>query len=472
MNRNTARPQKRGLAKNLCGALSLGAPPNRFATHCSQAIFKPHPSSFVATIVAAAVALFGCTGTKQKDPLAEQITAQHVTRREAGAEAYARYCALCHGRDATGYAADNAPSLISSTFLETASNDFLAKAIREGRPGTAMSGYGKGRGGPLDDDGIDAIITFLRDGNASATRLSSAPVLGDIERGEAIFEAKCQTCHGTQARRGTAIQLTNPTLLGTASDAFLRYAVVHGRPGTPMPAFGGMLTESEIDDVVAAVRSWASPAATARQGLPEPPLGPVVINPGAPHPNFTLRDGLYVAADDVKRALDEKKRIIIIDARAVPDWYSSHIPGSISVPYYLFNRLDDLPRDGTWITAYCACPHHASGTVIAELRKRGFQKTAILDEGILVWKQRGYPIEGETPPPGQAAMPNKSAPSFDTAPGLLRQPSAEEPFGPPWPPSRPSNMQPTLPRIPIALPRNVAAPHPRTDPPNVAAPHK
>ena len=51
--------------------------------------------------------------------------------------------------------------------------------------------------------------------------------------------------------------------------------------------------------------------------------------------------------DDVKRALDEKKRIVIIDARAAPDWYSSHIPGSISVPYYLFDRLDSLPRDGT-----------------------------------------------------------------------------------------------------------------------------
>ena len=51
----------------------------------------------------------------------------------------------------------------------------------------------------------------------------------------------------------------------------------------------------------------------------------------------------------------------------MPDWYGGHIPGSISVPYYLFDRLDDLPKDGTWIMAYCACPHHASGVIVAEL---------------------------------------------------------------------------------------------------------
>lgn len=372
--------------------------------------------------------VLGCAGSPVNEAPFEEAAIRKEARREAGAEAYQRYCALCHGRDAKGYAADNAPSLVSSTFLETASNDFLAKAIREGRPGTAMSGYSKGRGGPLDDDAIDAIITHLRDRNPAPLPLPSAPVLGDAARGEAVFEASCKGCHGTRTVRGNAVQLTNATLLGTASDAFLRHAVVHGRPGTPMPAFGGVLSESDIDDVVTAMRSWATPAAAARQGLPEPPRGPAVINPQGKHPDFTLRAGLYVPIDDVKRALDEKQRIVIIDARAVPDWYSSHIPGSISVPYYLFDRLDDLPRDGTWITAYCACPHHASGTVVAELRKRGFTKTAILDEGVLVWKQRGYPLETEPSPVPDAPFPRLDLPS--PRPTLNRPLLARPPFGP------------------------------------------
>ena len=353
----------------------------------------------IGALISLAGGLLGCAAGAPADVQFDELAARREARRDVGAQAYVKYCALCHGRDAKGYAADNAPSLVSSTFLETASNGFLAKAIREGRPGTAMSGYGKGRGGPLDDDGIDAIITYLRDHNPSSTVLSASPVLGDAARGEAVYEAACKGCHGTRTTRGTAVQLSNPTLLGTASDAFLRHAVVQGRPGTPMPAFGGILIESDIDDVVAAIRSWATPAAAARQNLPEPPRGPAIIHPQGKNPDFTLRTGLYVPIDDVKKALDEGKRMVIIDARAVPDWYGGHIPGSISVPYYLFDRLDDLPKDGTWIMAYCACPHHASGEVVAELRKRGFPKTAILDEGILVWKQRGYPMESEPPPP-------------------------------------------------------------------------
>lgn len=124
-------------------------------------------------------------------------------------------------------------------------------------------------------------------------------------------------------------------------------------------------------------------------------MGPVVINPGGKHPEFTLRGDRYVSIEQVKDALEAKQRIVIIDARATSDWLTMHIPGSVSVPYYLFSRLDEMPRDGTWITAYCACPHHASGVVVDELRKRGFKRTAVLDEGILEWKKRAYPTEGD-----------------------------------------------------------------------------
>ncbi len=130
-----------------------------------------------------------------------------------------------------------------------------------------------------------------------------------------------------------------------------------------------------------------------------------MINPKGPSPEFTLKADRFIPIDDVKRALDEKRRIVIIDARASSDWLTMHIPGSISVPYYAFARLDTLPRDGTWITAYCACPHHASGAVVDELRRRGFTHTAVLDEGILEWKKRGYPIAGQPPAQADAGAP-------------------------------------------------------------------
>jgi cytochrome c oxidase cbb3-type subunit 3/ubiquinol-cytochrome c reductase cytochrome c subunit len=55
------------------------------------------------------------------------------------------------------------------------------------------------------------------------------------------------------------------------------------------------------------------------------------------------------------------------------------------------------------VLAYCACPHHASGAVVDELRKRGYAHTAVIDEGVLVWKERGYPMTGSetTSPDGK-----------------------------------------------------------------------
>lgn len=332
----------------------------------------------------------------------EPIAAQRDERFAAGAAAWAKYCALCHGRDANGYAADHAPSLVSPTFLESASDELIARGIREGRPGTAMAAYGKGRGGPLGEDDITALITFLRDRGAAPVPpppLSRAPVAGDPARGQTIYDAHCKSCHGTRTDRGNAVHLANAALLSAASDAFLRHAIVHGRPGTPMPAFAGALAEDEIDDAVALLRSWATPVRPEHKPPPEPPpLGEVVIHPAGKAPDFTLRDGLYVPIDQVKKALDDKRRIVIIDARAPSDWFTGRIPGSISVPYYAFARLDSVPKDGTWVTAYCACPHHASGAVIAELRKRGYPNTAILDEGILEWKKRGYPVASDPAP--------------------------------------------------------------------------
>src|SRR5688500_2642951 len=59
-----------------------------------------------------------------------------------GARSYEHYCALCHAKDGSGYAADNAPSLVSKTFLESASDEFIAAGIRLGRPNTPMAAYG------------------------------------------------------------------------------------------------------------------------------------------------------------------------------------------------------------------------------------------------------------------------------------------------------------------------------------------
>ena len=48
-----------------------------------------------------------------------------------------------------------------------------------------------------------------------------------------------------------------------------------------------------------------------------------------------------------------------------------------------------LPKD-TWLVCYCACPHAESGQLAGKLGAHGFTKVTVLDEGLGVWKNRGY----------------------------------------------------------------------------------
>jgi cytochrome c oxidase cbb3-type subunit 3 len=335
-----------------------------------------------------------------------------AARIQAGRALYARYCELCHAADGTGYAADEAPSLVSPTFLATADDAFIARGIRLGRPNTAMAAYGKSRGGPLEDAQIAAIVAFLRSKGPAAAALPKYEVTGSAARGAAVYSSECRKCHGTDKKPGKAPQLHNAELLAAASPAFLRHAIVHGRPPTRMPAFEKRLTARQIDDVVAWLMSLRTIPPSAREidGAAPDDLPPIV-HPDGKAPEFSLREGRFVSAEQVARALEEKRRMILIDARSPSDWIQFHIPGAIPIPYYDTAKLDRVPNDGTWVIAYCACPHHASGEVVDALRRRGFPKAAVLDEGILFWRQKGYPLAGVAVSPAAPQRErNKPAP--------------------------------------------------------------
>ncbi|HET6283078.1 MAG TPA: c-type cytochrome [Polyangia bacterium] len=324
-----------------------------------------------------------------------------------GSQVYANLCATCHGASGNGYVADNAPSLRSPTFLGSASDAFLIAGIARGRPGTAMAGYARAVGGPLDPGDVNALVAYLRDGGPPRLELPPDAVAGDPKAGKVTYQTMCARCHGTQTQRSTAIHLANPILLETASDAFLRWATVEGRPPTSMVPWKDTLRPQQIDDVVAYLRSMAVSAGVTPPPPPPsaPRRGPIVINPRGRHATFVPRDDRFVSIDQLKEALDKKRRLIIADARAPSDWLRLHIVGAISTPYYDPKSLDDLPNDGTWILAYCGCPHHLSGDVVDALRKRGYRHTAIIDEGIYAWQQKGYPVVTAPDQPPSPAPP-------------------------------------------------------------------
>lgn len=316
---------------------------------------------------------------------------------------YQKYCSLCHGDDREGGAADYAPSLRSSSLMSItqkprANFNFLVHTISYGRSGTAMAPYAKDQGGPLDEGDIEALVQWLHEMSdvKKVVELSPDPVAGNTVLGKKLYDERCTRCHGIHGEGITAPALANPVFLATASDAFLRYTMSEGRDGTRMAAYKDSLGNKEIDALTSYLRSraagWNAPVGIK---LTQTETTNYILNPSSKAPVFTLREGLYISAEQLLKALKGNSRMIILDARSKAAWHQSHIPGSISVPYYqeTDSIVKYIPKDSTWIVAYCACPHAASTVVINKLRELGYHNTAVLDEGILVWVERRYPVQ-------------------------------------------------------------------------------
>lgn len=348
---------------------------------------------WIAALVAALVSS-ACRCERRSDESPE------VTR---GRQVYGEMCALCHGADGEGYAADEAPRLAHASFLGTVSDDYLRAAIIEGRDGTTMSAWSSRHGGPLEDADVDALIAFMRSWHdGEKPKLDESPLRGSASRGSLLYGKHCESCHGKRGRKGRFVDIGNPQLLEKASNGFLRHAIRHGRPGTEMKAWGDELPPTGVDDLVALLRSWEKPGAPKRAEAPKKPppipLGPVPLNPKGPEPKGFQKTPKYTKVDVVKRQLDRGAKLAFLDARASSDYLREHIAGAVSVPFYGADEyIDQLPKDA-WLVCYCACPHAASVKLAKKLLAEGFTKVTVLDEGINVWKSKGYPMsKGEKP---------------------------------------------------------------------------
>ena len=79
----------------------------------------------------------------------------------------------------------------------------------------------------------------------------------DAERREALIHLlrhDCGSCHGMTLNGGLGPPLTAPALEGK-TEASLEATILHGRPGTPMPPWRGLLSDDEVHWLVHALKS-------------------------------------------------------------------------------------------------------------------------------------------------------------------------------------------------------------------------
>lgn len=318
------------------------------------------------------------------------------TPEQHGAALYETYCSFCHGGQGEGYLADNANALANQDFLRLASDEFLTSSIVHGRPGTPMSAWGASMAGPLDDEEVEHLVAYLRSWQeVESLEVDDYTLPADASsmRGASYYAAAgCVDCHGELGKGGPYITLENPWFLTEVSDGYLRASIVEGRTGTPMPSFRETLSEAQIADLVALIRSWEREPDEDPIAPFEPDVSNACLNPDGPDPGFELTDDRFIGVDTVAAALEAGSKMILMDARAHSDFVEGHIAGAVSVPFYDLQKvIDELPKD-VWIVAYCGCPHAISGQAFDALRAAGFTKTAVLDEGYYVWVERGYPV--------------------------------------------------------------------------------
>jgi mono/diheme cytochrome c family protein len=112
------------------------------------------------------------------------------------------------------------------------------------------------------EDDLRAVWLYLRslepiDHEVPASELTGAAATGrGATRGEGLFDVYCIVCHG---EKGSGSPFTTVALKEAASgmdDTTLSGFISEGLPGTSMPGFGKTLTDEQIADLVAIIRTW------------------------------------------------------------------------------------------------------------------------------------------------------------------------------------------------------------------------
>lgn len=232
-----------------------------------------------------------------------------------GALLFSTTCAICHGDDGKG--SDKGPAINDTLRLATLDNDWYRSVIANGRPAKGMPTWGTVLNPnqiedliALVDDwraGIEVEAAFsvtdliasaifsleeedagsaaihvtraltvaegmaaeiLRNAGAQLVNEDHAGALatlsalqeqwpiGDAQLGGEIYTEKCSVCHGQDGEGGIGTALHPNEFVQDNNNAAMVEFILEGRSGTAMAGFDGRLTEDEIANVVAFLRTW------------------------------------------------------------------------------------------------------------------------------------------------------------------------------------------------------------------------
>lgn len=249
------------------------------------------------------------------EPTAPEIVADAFEPSPArGAAIFASTCFTCHGEEGRG---GLAPALNDAQRLQSLDDDWYRQTIANGRPARGMPTWGTVLS-PSQIEDLVALIGAWREGERVVPETTVAELLdlalftlsqgdtddalfylrrarpiafgpaleqfdpivalietdelnqalvalnnlrqqwpiGDPERGAEVYADACSGCHGSEGQGGVGRRLKPNEFVRESTNAELLSLLLTGRPGTAMRGFDGRLSELQLADVIALLRSW------------------------------------------------------------------------------------------------------------------------------------------------------------------------------------------------------------------------
>ena len=214
-------------------------------------------TSFIAVAFGLTLAIFASFQVyifREPGRITADRARDHLSAVNDGRTLFNTYCTQCHGKDGEG---KNGPPLNDKGFLNETGDQTIFSVISSGVPGTEMPAWNQALGGPLTDQQVTQLVSFIRNWEPQAPDRRAAAEKGDPAKGLVIFNSTCIVCHGDKGL-GTARApaLNDPIKLAQFNDEWYANTIAAGRPAQGMPTWGTVLSPAQIRNLVALLRAW------------------------------------------------------------------------------------------------------------------------------------------------------------------------------------------------------------------------
>jgi cytochrome c oxidase cbb3-type subunit 3 len=210
---------------------------------------------------------------------------------DQGGKLFAENCAVCHGADGQG----RVGATLAKDWPSIRPDLRVRALIETGVPGSPMPAWSQANGGPFSSEEIDSLVCYILSWQSGSPPILyptptalHRPVItpppgisGDPNAGAILYDQNCALCHGLdgEGRIGAPLAKDWPSI---RPDLAIQATIERGIQGSAMPAwsqaYGGPLPEGEINNLVAYILTWSTPAnpptLTPTQATTQPGPGP------------------------------------------------------------------------------------------------------------------------------------------------------------------------------------------------------